>query len=163
MFTRMVLLVPAVQLQRSLQKVFCGRSFWREQTQNRKNLYPEHNYVSIAHLLNPVCTMLYIILYIVLMKCNAGVNGMQYMMYCVLNMERKCYVLGPDWSQQFWRCIDQPSIQPSRRQKQEKDECEGRHYCDTYILRSNFPVITLIFVLFCIYLPFKGASRKQLQ
>jgi len=57
MFTRMVLLVPAMQLQRSLQKVFCGRSFWREQTQNRKNLYPEHNYVSIAHLLNPVCLM----------------------------------------------------------------------------------------------------------
>ncbi len=60
MFTRMVLLVPAMQLQRTLQKVFCGRSFWREQTQNRKDLYPEHNYVSIAHLLNPVCQMLYV-------------------------------------------------------------------------------------------------------
>ena len=58
MFTRMVLLVPAMQLQRSLQKVFCGRSFWREQTHNRKKLYPEHNYVSIAHLLNPVSLVL---------------------------------------------------------------------------------------------------------
>ena len=71
------------------------------------------------------------ILYIVLMKCNAGVNGMQYMMYCVLNMERKCYVLGPDRPQQFWRCIGQPCVQPSQHQKQEEAECKGRHYLCT--------------------------------
>lgn len=56
MFTRMALLVPAMHFQRLLQMRFCGRAFWKEQTKNRKRLHPEHNYVSIAHLLNPVNT-----------------------------------------------------------------------------------------------------------